>query len=168
MDLSVAVADNGNLARPHAVSEHLRTSSMLRSQACRRSDSDDVSIRTFCDANFCCIASLTIRKQCWFRGAGPLLARSSSQCKERRALQTSDPVEALRTAGNACMHACMASSVQAGMVLIVMHIWPRRPAVMIFSLFLSLFFFFFIGSSTRNQLKLFFAFTICSVGGFHS
>lgn len=31
------------LARPHAVSEHLQhTSSMLRSQACRRSDSDDV------------------------------------------------------------------------------------------------------------------------------
>lgn len=46
---------------------------------------------------------VTTRKQCWFRGAGPLLARSSSQCKE--ALQTSDPVQALRTAGNACMHA---------------------------------------------------------------
>lgn len=107
---SIAVADNGNLARPHAVSEHLRTSSMLRSQACRRvlgSDSDDVQFGhsatpTFAASRHYQEAVLVPRRR---TAAGAFIVPMQGGPADLR----SRPGVTYRRQR---MHACMASSVQ--------------------------------------------------------
>lgn len=150
------------LARPHAVSEHLQhTSSMLRSQACRRSDSDDVrfghsATPTFAASRHYQEAVLVPRRR---TAAGAFIVPMQGGPADLR----SRPGVTYRRQR---MHACMASSVQGWSWSWCMAA-PPSSNDLFFSLSLS-FSLFSIGSSTRNQLKLFFAFTICSVGGFHS